>query len=215
MNFQPQYGNTANGPYRTWYIPRMDPPINFNYNFRAMPAHPPAGGSPFAGPAFNPYPVGGPGQNNLNISVNQGINGPYPPGFHYGYGGGYVQASSSYQGPPPMALPHHAPHHAPQQAPQQAAGGGFWPAPYPYYPGPYIGPTRQEAIQNMNLRAANDKPQDMEPADRDPLRFYEIKEIDGSWTRRNRLTIDSGDIGKVRWYQRLDGTFFGKRVDGG
>lgn len=57
-----------------------------------------------------------------------------------------------------------------------------------------------------------EKPQDMQPSDSDPNRFYQVRELDGSWTRRNRRTID-GYLGVCRWYQRPDGTWFAVRVD--
>ncbi|KFY98052.1 hypothetical protein V498_01693 [Pseudogymnoascus sp. VKM F-4517 (FW-2822)] len=53
------------------------------------------------------------------------------------------------------------------------------------------------------------------PADPDISRMYEVQELDGNWTRRSRYTIDSKDIGQVRWYQRTDGTFFAKRLPSG
>ncbi|KFY11365.1 hypothetical protein V491_07236 [Pseudogymnoascus sp. VKM F-3775] len=56
---------------------------------------------------------------------------------------------------------------------------------------------------------------EMVPADPDISRMYEVQELDGNWTRRSRYTIDSKDIGQVRWYQRPDGTFFAKRLPSG
>jgi len=76
------------------------------------------------------------------------------------------------------------------------------------------GPTRAEYMRDMRNRADN-SPQDMVPGDKDPWRMYEVQELDGNWTRRNRYTIDSGDIGKVRWFQRPDGTLFAKRLTEG
>lgn len=52
-------------------------------------------------------------------------------------------------------------------------------------------------LQQMQTPDANKK-QDMKPADDDPFRMYWVREIDNTWTQRNRLTIDSGDIGDVR-----------------
>jgi hypothetical protein len=42
------------------------------------------------------------------------------------------------------------------------------------------------------------KKQDMKPADDDPFRMYWVREQDNTWSQRNRLTIDSGDIGDCR-----------------
>ncbi len=62
---------------------------------------------------------------------------------------------------------------------------------------------------------ADRKPQELAPADPDIARMYEVQELDGNWTKRNRYTIDSGDIGKIRWFQRPDGSFFAKRLPSG
>lgn len=56
--------------------------------------------------------------------------------------------------------------------------------------------------------------QEMKPADDDPMRMYWVRELDGSWTQRNRMTIDSGDIGKCRWYA-MDGQFYSVRLSDG
>lgn len=76
------------------------------------------------------------------------------------------------------------------------------------------GRTKTEHILDMKSKA-DSRPQDLAPADPDIARMYEVQELDGNWTRRNRYTIDSGDIGQVRWYQRPDGTFFAKRLPTG
>jgi hypothetical protein len=52
----------------------------------------------------------------------------------------------------------------------------------------------------------------MQPSDPDPWRFYKVKELNGGFTSRNRYTIDSGEIGKVRWYQTPEGTFYAKII---
>lgn len=56
-----------------------------------------------------------------------------------------------------------------------------------------------------------DERQEMKPADDNPLKYYWVRELDGAWTQRNRLTIDSGDIGKCRWYT-VDGMFYAVRL---
>ena len=58
------------------------------------------------------------------------------------------------------------------------------------------------------------KKQEMKPADDDPFRMYWCRELDGTWTQRNRLTIDSGDIGDCRWYA-MDGQFYSVRLSDG
>lgn len=76
------------------------------------------------------------------------------------------------------------------------------------------GPTKAEHKAAMKDKA-DTRPQELVPADPDISRMYEVQELDGNWTRRSRYTIDSKDIGQVRWYQRPDGTFFAKRLPSG
>ncbi|KAA8564142.1 hypothetical protein EYC84_012119 [Monilinia fructicola] len=66
-------------------------------------------------------------------------------------------------------------------------------------------------MQQMQTPDANKK-QDMKPADDDPFRMYWVRELDNTWTQRNRLTIDSGDIGLVRWYV-TEGVFYAVRLE--
>ena len=56
-----------------------------------------------------------------------------------------------------------------------------------------------------------DKGQEMKPADDDPLAWYWCREQDGTWVQRNRVTIDSGDIGPIRWYAD-NGEFYAVRL---
>jgi len=77
-----------------------------------------------------------------------------------------------------------------------------------------IGLTGGEVMAQQIQTAAGlemDKPQEMKPADDDKFRFYWVRELDNTWSQRNRLTIDSGDIGDVRWYAK-DGTFYAVRL---
>ena len=76
------------------------------------------------------------------------------------------------------------------------------------------GLTARDHILKMKAKA-DKKPQELAPADGDVKRMYEVQELDGNWTRRNRFTIDSGEIGKIRWFQRPDGSFFAKRLPTG
>lgn len=70
-------------------------------------------------------------------------------------------------------------------------------------------------ILNQQLATAHglemNKKQEMKPADDDPYRMYWCRELDSTWTQRNRLTIDSGDIGDCRWYA-MDGQFYAVRL---
>ncbi|KAK8903830.1 hypothetical protein QC760_007275 [Botrytis cinerea] len=65
-------------------------------------------------------------------------------------------------------------------------------------------------LQQMQIPEASKK-QDMKPSDDDPFRMYWVRELDDTWTQRNRLTIDSGDIGEIRWYV-TDGVFYAARL---
>jgi hypothetical protein len=77
-----------------------------------------------------------------------------------------------------------------------------------------IGLTGSELLSQQLATASglgmNNK-QDMKPADDDPMRMYWVREYDGSYSQRNRLTIDSGDIGECRWYVQ-DGVFYAVRL---
>lgn len=68
-------------------------------------------------------------------------------------------------------------------------------------------------MQNMGQAAHPDftKKQDMKPSDPDPYRMYWCREPDNTWTQRNRMTIESGDIGDCRWYV-TDGQFYAVRL---
>ena len=80
-----------------------------------------------------------------------------------------------------------------------------------------LGQTGTEVLaQQMAYAQAsniNDK-QEMKPADDDPFRMYWVREHDNTWTQRNRITIDSGDIGDCRWYA-MDGQFYAVRLPSG
>lgn len=77
-----------------------------------------------------------------------------------------------------------------------------------------IGLTGSELLAQQLAMAENlgmNQKQDMKPADDDPMRMYWVRELDGSYSQRNRLTIDSGDIGECRWYAQ-DGAFYAVRL---
>jgi hypothetical protein len=79
------------------------------------------------------------------------------------------------------------------------------------------GQTGFEVLANQVTLASNqecNKKQDMKPADDDPFRMYWVRELDGTYLLRNRLTIDSGDLGDCRWYA-LDGKFYAVRLSSG
>jgi hypothetical protein len=77
-----------------------------------------------------------------------------------------------------------------------------------------FGLTANEVLNQQMATAQGlemNKQQEMKPADDDPLRMYWVRELDGTFTQRNRLTIDSGDIGDCRWYAQ-DGVFYSVRL---
>ena len=78
----------------------------------------------------------------------------------------------------------------------------------------YLGATPAEVTAAGIAQAQGEemsKRQEMKPADDDPFRFYWVRELDQSWSQRNRMTIDSGDIGDCRWYAK-DGAFYAVRL---
>ncbi|KAH8801532.1 hypothetical protein F5884DRAFT_517907 [Xylogone sp. PMI_703] len=80
-----------------------------------------------------------------------------------------------------------------------------------------VGLTPSEVLQQQITTAENtgvNAKQEMKPADDDPLRVYWVRELDNTWTQRNRVTIDSGDIGECRWYS-IDGLFYAVRLASG
>lgn len=77
----------------------------------------------------------------------------------------------------------------------------------------HVGSTAAEvnAKNNASAKALKmNQPQEMKPSDNDPYRMYPVRELDWTFTTRNRMTIDSGDIGPCRWYQS-DGKFYAVR----
>lgn len=51
--------------------------------------------------------------------------------------------------------------------------------------------------------------QDFKPKDDDAGRYYMVRELDGTWTQRNRFTIDSLNC---RWFLANEGYFYAVRV---
>lgn len=77
-----------------------------------------------------------------------------------------------------------------------------------------IGLTGSDVLQQQLATAQGlemNTKQEMKPSDDDPMRMYWVRELDGTYTQRNRLTIDSGDIGDCRWYAQ-DGVFYAVRL---
>ncbi|KAH7631734.1 hypothetical protein B0T09DRAFT_381858 [Sordaria sp. MPI-SDFR-AT-0083] len=93
-------------------------------------------------------------------------------------------------------------------APMPAAPGAIHPE-----PALGIGLTAAEvAANNEQIAYENnmDEAQDFKPADDDPSRMYRCREVDGTWTLRNRFTVDN--LGDCRWYMTDDGVFYAVRM---
>jgi hypothetical protein len=76
-----------------------------------------------------------------------------------------------------------------------------------------FGKTASEvAAEHAQFAYANGvfEPQDFKPADDDPSRFYPVREVDGNWTQRSRMTIDN--LGDCRWFITPEGYFYAVRL---
>ncbi|KAK2626031.1 hypothetical protein QTJ16_004293 [Diplocarpon rosae] len=216
QNFQPQVGSdTTNGPHLHTYIPRADGSIlvgGITYTPQFFPAA-----------TVVPTPVAASVPVVVSSPIVQAPN--YYPGFSYSFI--YPQASVSIYSRQPFVIPQPAyipaqPMYQPQLYYNYHAQPQIQTYPIPTDPAFSIhqgaygtwGHTGSEMqMQNMGLAQHPDftKKQEMKPADDDPYRMYWCREADGSWTQRNRMTIDSGDIGDCRWYA-VDGNFYCVRL---
>lgn len=84
---------------------------------------------------------------------------------------------------------------APQEAPQQTE------------------PLREDILSQQLPMTQNpaleiNEGQQMQPDDPDRFRMYWVRELDDTWTQRNRVTIDSGDLGRIKWYAMHGGIFY-------
>lgn len=71
---------------------------------------------------------------------------------------------------------------------------------------------QEETLRQAQFAHANRlfEPQDFKPSDDDPSRFYYVREVDGTWTQRNRYSIDH--MGDCRWYVTDEGWFYAVRL---
>ncbi|KAM3070169.1 hypothetical protein ACMFMF_008522 [Clarireedia jacksonii] len=178
QNFQPQVGDTTNGPTEHTYIPRSDGTILINgIVYVPQPATTPI-------PAVAAVPIPVPAPMPAQFPITQPMQ-PLYPGYPYPmqpqpiFGGG----------PPPAGIPF-------------APGAGFIPQPAIGTLGATASEIQMQQMQNSDVF----KKQDMKPADDDPFRMYWVREHDNTWSQRNRMTIDSGDIGECRqlWWTNFD-----------
>lgn len=110
----------------------------------------------------------------------------------------------------PQQIPYAPNQYPPLPAPNQAVYGAAIQQPNFGYWGLTQGDKLNEQMLTSVGNEMNEK-QEMKPANDDPLKDYWVRELDGNWTQRNRLSIDSGDIGKCRWYA-VDGIFYAVRL---
>ncbi|KAH8198108.1 hypothetical protein TruAng_007729 [Truncatella angustata] len=76
-----------------------------------------------------------------------------------------------------------------------------------------VGRTQSEnTIELLNSMHKNNtlEPQGFKPEDDDPSRMYCVRELDGNWTQRNRMTIDNLPC---RWYITPHGAFYAVRLE--
>ncbi|RDW59575.1 hypothetical protein BP6252_12662 [Coleophoma cylindrospora] len=87
---------------------------------------------------------------------------------------------------------------------------GALPPQPPFGPtGPFQDDTLHQQLQTaQNPALKMNEGQEMQPADPDKLRVYWVRELDDTWTQRNRATIDSGDLGRIKWYSMSPGIFY-------
>ncbi|PQE32255.1 hypothetical protein CJF32_00001011 [Rutstroemia sp. NJR-2017a WRK4] len=189
QNFQPQVGDTTNGPIEHTYIARSDGSVLIKgivyLPQPAVTAAPAVAAVPVPVPvAAAPMPGLFPGEAAPDFLFLCLTMPPMPP-------------------LPPMPSPY--PTYPYPMQPQPAFGGGFSSPPFGagagYIPQPALGTFGATAseIQMQQMQTSDAfKKQDMKPADDDPFRMYWVREEDNTWSQRNRMTIDSGDIGECR-----------------
>ena len=100
------------------------------------------------------------------------------------------------------------------QNPPQVVAGNAPPQPMPMHLDPVLGvgkTTGELSAEQRHFAEVNGlfEPQDFKPGDDDPARFYMVRELDGTWTQRNRYTIDA--LG-CRWYLADEGYFYAIRL---
>ncbi|KAH8783469.1 hypothetical protein F5882DRAFT_498500 [Hyaloscypha sp. PMI_1271] len=190
QNYQPQTRDTTNGPHLHTYIPRSDGTIVVG------------------GIAYIPQTIG---SNFTATTVPVGMAFqptalplPTVPPVVYQQPGYIPQPQSVYN-------PYAQQPYVIQQQPSVAGLPNFS-IMQPTY-GTYGQTGTEVLVQQMAYAQASNinEKQEMKPADDDPFRMYWVREHDGTWTQRNRMTIDSGDIGDCRWYA-MEGQFYAVRL---
>ncbi|KAL1882784.1 hypothetical protein VTK73DRAFT_909 [Phialemonium thermophilum] len=195
INFQPPVPDTTNGPYIHHYHPRHD-------GVPLQPCPPPMGvAMPIPGPTVIAAPMTAPFgpvlvQPHMAPSVMMAA-----PTQVAGSGPHIVGQPVMVNGAPQVVagnFPCPVPQHAPAQAHLDPVLG--------------VGRTATElTAEQRQFAEANGlfQPQDFKPGDDDPTRYYMVREVDGTWTQRDRMTIDS--LG-CRWYLAPEGYFYAVRL---
>ncbi|TGO90189.1 hypothetical protein BPOR_0075g00190 [Botrytis porri] len=193
QNFQPQVPDTTAGPHEHTYIPRADGAIIVN-------------GVVYVRETKTPVPVvpapAMPSAQSPNLQqfyayAASSTSDPFLCSFFFSR---KLRMKFAAQHQPVYPQPAFQPYpYNPylqfagnnQQVP---LGAGYVPQPAM---GTYGATGSEIQLQQMQIPEASKK-QDMKPSDDDPFRMYWVRELDDTWTQRNRMTIDSGDIGKIR-----------------
>ncbi|PQE14312.1 hypothetical protein CJF30_00006905 [Rutstroemia sp. NJR-2017a BBW] len=207
QNFQPQVGDTTNGPTEHTYIARSDGSVLIKgIVYLPQPAVTVA-----PAVAAVPVPVAAAPMPGLRRRIHKGFRIILMQVFLCLVsevalrimGRTNKLTTPSPQAMPPMpAMPSPYPAYPYPMQPQPAFGGGPpFGAGAGYIPQPALGTFGATAseIQMQQMQTSDAfKKQDMKPADDDPFRMYWVREEDNTWSQRNRMTIDSGDIGECR-----------------
>ena len=149
--------------------------------------------------AQQPYPAqpmivgGGPPVQGPPVMVSAG---GVPPGQPVLVHGGPAPMG---MGGAPMMMPGNLPTHSAQY-------------PAHYEPATGIGQTASEVAAACLTNPELNRPQDFEPADKNPSRMYMVRQLDGHYIQMPRATIDH--FGKAaRWYVTDDGVFYAVRLE--
>ncbi|KAG4441398.1 hypothetical protein IFR05_003085 [Cadophora sp. M221] len=201
QNFQPQVGaDTTTGPHLHTYIPRSDGSILVN-------------GVAYVRQSVTTIPISAPSVPADAVVIEAPVPViplPQPVVYQPPY---IAQPQPIYAPAAPAAAPAIAPpYYNIQPQPFPAAGYPSFNMSQPAY-GTYGYTGAEMLMQNIGQTIHPDfaKKQEMKPSDPDPYRMYWCREPDNTWTQRNRMTIESGDIGDCRWYV-TEGQFYAVRL---
>ncbi|KAI1483916.1 hypothetical protein K445DRAFT_17831 [Daldinia sp. EC12] len=196
QHFQPPVPDTTYGPIPHTYHPRFDnKPAPGQYvmiegQLYVVAAGPPGNAQVQYVPMQQQPPPGAP------IVIQQAPQAPQAPVFVQGQPGLPAAPVTA----PPAAFPA-----------MMGPPGIMGPGSAPDVMG--IGKTSTEIQLEQYHTALNTgalEGQDIAPADPDPSRMYYCRELDGTYTLRNRFCIDN--MGDCRWYVKPGGIFYAVRL---